>query len=267
MLYHCNSVALRENNLLELWRHILQCWCQIRSCAVASDCVSLFGARCCSTRLSCCYCNIPANKLWRETQINIESCNSLVMGTNHQCSRCSVVQSREPQQKLLYLCHWSTCDVSMYWYYRLDSERHFLSWSDCFTHRNTHTRNKKQIAYHGFWIRVQQGWKFESATWTNSRRKKKKKSVATWLGLMNNWLETCIKSYRYRPRASVNVHIIHQNGENVWSLWLRHGSSARRADLIVSETARPLGFSHKTLLIREVRGKWPDPIKLTGRLQ
>lgn len=257
MLYHCNSVALRENNLLELWRHILQCWCQIRSCAVASDCVSLFGARCCSTRLSCCYCNIPANKLWRETQINIESCNSLVMGTNHQCSRCSVVQSREPQQKLLYLCHWSTCDVSMYWYYRLDSERHFLSWSDCFTHRNTHTRNKKQIAYHGFWIRVHQRWKIESATWTNSRRKKKK-SVATWLGLVNNWLETCIKSYRYRPRASVNVLNISSLTSNIrmggmWpGCWHVLVVGDRRSGLSISEAVDRLWFFTHTKKISHV---------------
>lgn len=93
---------LGERTISWSYEDTLQHWCQIRSCVLASDCVSLFRPRFCSTRLRCRSCNKPANKLRHGSQINIESCNRLVMGTNHKCSLCS-----KPQ--LLFF--------SMYWYY------------------------------------------------------------------------------------------------------------------------------------------------------
>ena len=59
----------------------------------------------------------------------------------------------------------------------------------------------------------------------------------------------CIKSYRYRSKASVDVDIKHQTVEKMWSLWLWLVIivGSRWAGVSISGTANLLGFSYKTV--------------------
>lgn len=89
-----------------------------------------------------------------------------------------------------------------------------------------------------------------------------------------------------RWRALVNVHVIHQNGEKVWSQWLCECvivGDARQTGLCMSETDDLWGISHSTvsgggktkqkhilfgwkslaLLVRDVKEERPDWFELT----